>query len=65
MTILVNYYPCSYGDSLVAMLNNSDIVRENNIVNIDSFLKKLDFYKSDSDNQKFLLSSLDKNSAYS
>ena len=65
MAILVNYYPCSYGDSLVAMLNNSDIVRENNIVNIDSFLKKLDFYKLDSDNQKSLLSSLDKNSAYS
>jgi hypothetical protein len=49
----------------VAMLNNSDIVRENNIVKIDSFLKKLDFYKLDSDNQKSLLSSLDKNSAYS
>ena len=69
MTVLVNYYPCSYGDSLVAMLNNSDAIREDNIIPADSFtdsfLKKLYFYNLNPDKQKSLLSSLDKNSAYS
>lgn len=65
MTILVNYYPCSYGDSLVAMLNNSDAIRKDNVITTNSFLKELDFYNLNSDKQKSLLSSLDKNFAYS
>lgn len=32
MTILVNYYSCSYGDSLVAMFNGLPVVRNNGTV---------------------------------
>ena len=32
MAIFVNYYPCSYGDSLVSMFSNLGIQRENNLI---------------------------------
>jgi hypothetical protein len=61
MAIFVNYYPCSYGDSLVSMFNGTRKKRYKNIVVLNSksfWLKHLDFYKATSEQQQQLLSQL-------
>jgi len=61
MAIFVNYFPCSYGDSLVSMFNGMQKKRYKNIVILNSksfWFKHLDFYKATSQQQQQLLSQL-------
>ena len=58
MAIFVNYYPCSYGDSLVSMFNGTRKKRCKNIVVLNSksfWFKHLDFYKATPQQQQQLL----------
>ena len=43
--LLVNYYPCSFGDTLTSMFTNGELQRNNNITTISGgFLKLPEFY---------------------
>ena len=58
MAIFVNYYPCSYGDSLVSMFNGTQKKRYKNVVVLNSksfWFKVLDFYKATPHQQQQLL----------
>jgi len=65
MAIFVNYYPCSYGDSLVAMFQGLNKSRVNKHVFLNSkkrtWFKLLDFYQSTAEQQQSLLSILNPN----
>lgn len=62
MAIFVNYYPNSYGDSLVAMFQGLNKTRANKIVFLNSkkrvWFKLLDFYQSTVEQKQSLLSTL-------
>lgn len=62
MAIFVNYYPCSYGDSLVSMFQGLNKKRTKKYVSLNSkkrtWFKLLDFYQATPDQQKSLLSML-------
>ena len=63
MAIFVNYYPCSYGDSLVAMFSGKKIQRKRNLIisdtdETDLDFKALDFYQKDSIIQQQITNSL-------
>lgn len=65
MAILVNYYPCSYGDSLVSMLNGASPARLNGQIDTDApVFKQQDYYLGSQDKKINLLKNLD-NRAYS
>ena len=69
MAIFVNYYPCSYGDSLVAMFSGKKIQRQYNLIIPDTDgteldFKELDFYQKDTTSQQQILHKLD-NSVHS
>lgn len=53
MTVLVNYYTCSYGDSFINMFNGNPVLRQNGIAkcNFSTFIEP-DFYVKDVETQK-------------
>jgi hypothetical protein len=53
MTVLVNYYTCSYGDSLVNMFNGNKVLRVNGIANcsFNGFVEP-DFYNKNAAEQQ-------------
>jgi len=65
MAIFVNYYPCTYGDSLVSMFQGLNKTRINKLVSLNSrkriWFKLLEFYQSTVDQQQNLLSTLNSN----
>jgi len=65
MAIFLNYYPCSYGDSLVNMFLGKSTVRQNNLIYVDRpQFKLLTFYNLDQAQQQIILRNLD-NTIYS
>jgi len=59
MATFINYYPCSYGDSFVAMFSGQLIPREHNLVTVSTGeFKQLNFYQQDSNIQQQRLSQL-------
>jgi hypothetical protein len=66
MAIFVNYYPCTYGDSLVSMFSGQNITRKNNLIdNKNHYFKFLDFYNLGPLEQTQKLSLLDNTHIYS
>lgn len=65
MAIFVNYYPCSYGDSLVSMFQGLNKKRKNKLVFLNSrkriWFKLIEFYQATFDQQQSLLSVLNSN----
>lgn len=61
MSTFVNYYPCSYGDSLINMFSAQNKSRTNNLVILDStdLFKQPEFYERDLQEQHKMLSELD------
>ena len=59
MATFINYYPCSYGDSFVAMFSGQLIPRKHNLVKTSTGeFKQIDFYQQDSVTQQQRLSRL-------
>ena len=57
MTVLVNYYTCSYGDSLVNMFNGNPVARTHNVTrcNFKGFIEP-NFYIKDINDQQVIWS---------
>lgn len=59
MATFINYYPCSYGDSFVAMFSGKLIARKNNLITASrSEFKQIEFYQQHPDTQQQQLSQL-------
>lgn len=59
MATFVNYYPCSYGDSFVAMFSGQLIPREHNLVTVSTGeFKQVNFYQQDPAEQQQRLTQL-------
>ena len=66
MAIFLNYYPCTYGDSLASMFLGYTKSRKNNIISSKTnYFKLLDFYNLNLADRIQKLSSLDNNQIYS
>lgn len=62
MAIFVNYYPCSYGDSLVSMFSNLGIQRENNLITTPvNYFKFTNFYNLPAEEKLEILKKLENN----
>lgn len=63
MATFVNYYPCSYGDTFVAMFSGQKIQRKDNLIitktdDLSATFKQMDFYQQDAETKKQQLSQL-------
>ena len=63
MATFVNYYPCSYGDTFVAIFSGQKIQRKDNIIitktnDISGIFKQMDFYQQDTETQQQYLNHL-------
>lgn len=59
MATFINYYPCSYGDSFVAMFSGKLIARKNNLINVSNGkFKQIEFYQQHTDTQQQQLNQL-------
>jgi hypothetical protein len=63
MATFVNYYPCSYGDTFVAMFSGQKIQRKDNLIikktdDLGATFKQIDFYQQDAETKKQQLSRL-------
>lgn len=65
MAVFVNYYPCSYGDSLVKMFSGQPLSRDNGVVSNTSLFKKLNFYNMPADQKQSMLCRLAANQVVS
>lgn len=60
MSVFVNYYPCSYGESLLNMFGNFSVQRKNEIIKVSDWrFKRQEFYGLDPAQQKSILIDLD------
>jgi hypothetical protein len=63
MATFVNYYPCSYGDTFVAMFSGQKIQRKDNLIitqtnDLSGTFKQMDFYQQDTETKKHQLGQL-------
>jgi hypothetical protein len=63
MATFVNYYPCSYGDTFVAMFSGQKIQRKDNLIitktdDLSGIFKQMDFYQQNAETKKQQLSQL-------
>jgi hypothetical protein len=59
MATFINYYPCSYGDSFVAMFSGKLIARKNNLITVSNGeFKQIAFYQQHPNTQQQQLSQL-------
>lgn len=66
MAVFVNYYPCSYGDSLVAMFLSKPLYRESDLAVADTHYFKLQsFYAMPDPARRSILNNLPKQGIYS
>ena len=63
MATFVNYYPCSYGDTFVAMFSGQKIQLKDNLIitktdDLSGIFKQMDFYQQDAETKKQQISQL-------